>query len=264
MPKEHSPLDRGLPIRAISRSIAVLQAINRGKSLSLQEIALSASLPYPTAFRIVQTLMIEGLIECEPYRKLYRATALVQTLSHGFQNHDRMVTLAHPHLLALTEEALWPAAITTRVGTQMMIRDSTHFHTSLTFNNYYPGHTQPILECSSGHAYLAHAADDERSTLLKGLRTLETSSETLSMFESGKLVRRIREAGFATMERNRYTANPGKTSSISAPIFDNGRVLGTITLIFFASAMPMKEAMDRYADIVKTAAARINEQALAK
>ena len=46
-------MEKGVPIRSVSRSIAVLQTVNRMKSLSLMEIARAVDLPYPTAFRIV-------------------------------------------------------------------------------------------------------------------------------------------------------------------------------------------------------------------
>src|SRR3546814_8763270 len=82
-----SDLERGIPIRSISRAIAVLQAINRGGSLTMMEIARASAVPYPTACRIVQTLLHEGLVERESARKRYQPTALVQTLAHGFQGH---------------------------------------------------------------------------------------------------------------------------------------------------------------------------------
>ena len=84
------------------------------------EIAKSAEVPYPTACRIVQTLLYEGLIEQEPARKRYRATALVQTLATGFQHDDELVRLARPHIIALTKKVGWPVSVAIRVGRQMM------------------------------------------------------------------------------------------------------------------------------------------------
>src|SRR5450830_233924 len=183
MTKE-APQDRSIPIRSISRSIAVLRAISGGKALNLQEISDRADIPYPTAFRIVQTLVHEGLIECDPYRKVYRATALIQSLSHGFREHGKLVNIARPHIVKLTREIAWPVALTTRVGQNMIVRDSTHPLTSLTFSNYYAGHTMPILSSASGYAYLAFASAEERAIVIHGLKMLEGTSDMLSMFES--------------------------------------------------------------------------------
>ncbi len=252
-------MERGVPIRSITRCIAVLQVINRYGSLSLMDIAVGASLPYPTTCRIIQTLMHEGLIECEPTRKCYRATALVQTLSHGFHNHDRLVTKARPFITLLTSHVRWPVAIVTRVGQQMMVRDSTHNLTSLTFNLYSPGYVMPLLECASGHVYLAHASEEERRNIIEGLEVMDSRSKLLEMFKSGFALERIRDDGYATYEKNPHTPNPGKTSSISVPIFDHGHLSGTLTMAFFASTMPLAEALKRHLVDLKNSAAQISE-----
>ena len=46
-------MEKGVPIRSITRSIAALKAINRHGSLSMMEIAKASQVPYPTACRIV-------------------------------------------------------------------------------------------------------------------------------------------------------------------------------------------------------------------
>ena len=251
-------MDRGVPIRSVSRSIAVLQCINRRGSPSLMEIARAVDLPYPTAFRIIQTLLHEGLIECEPNRKHYRATQLVQSLSVGYSDHGNLLLRARPHIVALTAKVSWPISVVTHVGQSMMVRDSTHSETSLTFTNYAPGYTLPVLECASGHAYLAHVPEHERLNILNGLAAVDKRSAMMDMFRSEKLVQRIREDGYATFDRNPHTAVPGKTSSIGVPIFEDRRVAGTLTLVFFSSAMPMAEAVRRYADDMKAVAAAIS------
>jgi IclR family mhp operon transcriptional activator len=118
----------------------------------------------------------------------------------------------------------------------------------------------PLLECGSGHAYLAHVSDAERHGILAGLEATEKRSHMLEMFKSEKLVRRIREDGYATFDRNPHSAVPGKTSSIGVPIYEGEQVAGTVTLVFFSSAMPMAEAVRRYADDLKAAAAAISQE----
>jgi IclR family transcriptional regulator, mhp operon transcriptional activator len=253
-------MERGVPIRAVSRSIAVLQCINRHGSLSLMEIARGVSLPYPTTFRIIQTLLHEGLIECEPTRKHYRATQLVQTLSVGYRENGNLLMRARPHMVALTRKVSWPVSLVTHVGQSMMVRDSTHSETSLSFCNYEPGYTLPLLECASGHAYLAHVPDADRLSMLAGLETLERRSHMLEMFKGDKLVNRIREDGYATCDRNPHSAVPRKTSSIGVPVFEGSRVVGALALVFFASAMPTAEAVRRYAEDLKATAGAISEE----
>ena len=254
-------MEKGVPIRSISRAIAVLQAVNRHGSLTLMEMANEAAVPYPTACRIVQTLLFEGLIEREPARKRYRPTPLVQTLSHGFQSDDRLVIAARPHIVALTRKNGWPVSVTTRVGHTMMVRDSTHTLTSLTLNNYFPGYTLPLLESASGRVCLAYMEEDEREGVLQGLAAIQDESpgpfDMLSLFRTGVMVDDIRNQGFATKGRNPFTENPGKTSAIAVPLMERGRAIGSMSLIFFASSKKMDDAVKQFLPDLKATSAAI-------
>jgi len=251
-------LEEGVPIRAISRGLAVLQAVNRAGSISLMQTSRQTRIPYPTVCRIVQTLLHEGLIEKEPNRKRYRSTALVQSLSSGFQDDSKLVKAARPHIVELTKRVAWPISVATRVGNMMMVRDSTHSLTSLTLSNYAPGYTLPIAECSTGKAYLAYCSDEERESIRSGFRILEGAPDKLGLLltENGAMIQDIRRKGYATQVRNIYTATPGKTSSIAVPIMHEDRIMGAMALIFFVAGMKMQEAERRYVpELLQTAKA---------
>ncbi len=247
-------------VRAIARGLAVLQAVNRGGSSSVMEICRGAGLPYPTTWRIVQTLTEQGMIEREPSRKRYRPTALVRTLSYGFQEKDQLVAVARSHIIALTNQLSWPISIVTRVGPMMMVRDSTHNLTSLTLHNYAPGFTMPIIECSSGKTYLAFCDDKERVSVLQGLRQIDGPAERMALLltSNERMLQDIRARGFATQARNTYTATPGKTSSIAVPLFHHDRVVGALALMFFASAVSMSAAEERFAGPLQATARAIS------
>lgn len=242
-------MERGVPIRAISRGLAVLTAVNRDGPISMMGIARAAQVPYPTACRIIQTLLHEGLVEKEPHRKRYRVTSLVQTLSTGYQSEDMLVSAARTHIEKLTHDLGWPISLCTRVGTRMMVRDSTHKMTSLTFSHYYPGYTLPIAECATGKVHLAFCDEDEREAILEGLKAIETESSHMGLVLMGDdyMLSKIRKDGYAMQIRNVYNADPGKTSSIAVPLFDaDQQLIGSIALIFFASAMNGDEAVRKY------------------
>ena len=253
-------MERGIPVRVICRSIAALQLINRHGSLSAIEIARMLDLPYPTACRIIQTFLVEGMIESEPARKRYRATALVKTLSAGFQGEQNMLGAARPLLVDLTQRISWPVTLSTQVGQWMVVRESTHALSGLTFYNYDRGYSFPILESACGHAWLAFASDDRREHALNEIVELEGRSLTLSMFESGQLVERIQEDGYASHDRNRHSQSPGKTSALSVPVFENGLLSSVLTLTFFSTSMPMAEAVRRFIPEMKQVAANISER----
>lgn len=255
-------MEKGVPIRSISRGIAVLQAINRGGTISMMEIARTSNVPYPTACRIVQTLLHEGLIEREPSRKNYRPTALVQTLAHGFQGHAELVQVARPHIVELTRKLGWPISLASHVGHSMIIRDSTHSLTTLTFSSYYPGYSLPILECAAGLAYLSYLPQEERQGLLDALRLMpdKITNHMIDLFEKEGLAEQIVRQGYATRAYNTFTRNPGKTSSIAVPIMADGHVAGTLTLAFFASALKMEQAIERCLSLLMATATTVGQE----
>jgi IclR family transcriptional regulator, mhp operon transcriptional activator len=250
-------MEKGVPIRSITRAIAALKAINRQGSLSMMEVAKASKVPYPTACRIVQTLLYEGLIEQEPARKRYRPTVMVQALATGFHHEDELVSTARPHIVELTKKLGWPVSIAIRVGRQMMLRDSTHANSSLTFEHYYPGFTLPILDSASGKVSMAYAPDDDREMILRFMRVSQDID--LNYLETAELsldVERIRANGYAVQGRNHFNLTPGKTSSIAVPIFRNERFEAAMTMVFFIAAMKLSDALDLYlADMQATAAA---------
>lgn len=238
---------KGVPIQSFSRAISALKAINRHGSMSMMEISRAAGVPYPTAHRIVQTLMYEGLVEQEPARKRYRPTALVQSLSSGYQHDGMLVEIARPEIVALTKKVGWPVSIAIRVGKNMMLRDSTHANTSLTFAQYYPGFTLPLLDSASGKLSMAYADDEERDQILKWMRAdQDIDSEYLAEAEMALNPEGIRAKGYAVQGRNYFNHTPGKTSSIAVPIFNNGRFEAAMTLVYFVSAMSLNKALETY------------------
>ncbi len=247
------------PIRSISRALAILRVINREGSISLMEIAKAVDLPYPTTLRIVRTLVEEGVIEREPARKWYRPTALIQSLAYGFQNNDQLVMLARPHIVALTEQVHWPISVVTPVGNVMVVRDSTSTMTSFTFNHYFPGWRVPLIISASGRAFLAHASAETRNDLIAYFKLHGTEGDVamLHAFEHQGEIARIRARRYATAARNSYSASPRRTSSIAVPLYQDDELLGTLTMVFFSAAMPLKAATERFVPTLQATAKAI-------
>jgi len=242
-------MEKGVPIRVISRTLEVLKSLNRGKSLTLTEISKVCDLPYPTVIRIVQSLVYEGVVEMEPQRKAYRPTALAQSLSYGYQRENEFAARARLPIVNLTNMIGWPVAISSRVGESMVIRDSTHSLTTLTFSNYFPGFAMPIWATASGKVHLAFCEEEERELILNSMhikRETEIDAALLDEKALSEMIAQIRAVGYAALSRNQHTVDPGKTSSISVPLYREGEYCAAMTVSFFSSAMRPDEAVDKY------------------
>jgi IclR family mhp operon transcriptional activator len=255
-------MEKGVPIRSVSRALLVLQAINNAGSLSMMGAARAAGIPYPTACRVVQTLLHEGFIEGVPNTKNYRPTALVHTLSNGYKFDNSLVFAARPVIEELTRRVLWPISIAMRVGMKMVIRDSTYGLTSLAFTNFYPGDSIPLFSSASGNVHLAFCDSVERESILQGLRDFgDSDDKAIALFsEARQHAARIHKLGYATHERNKHVDPPGKTSSISVPIFADNGYVATLNLIFFSSAMSIEAAIDKYLPQLLEASRGITER----
>jgi len=251
-------VEKGVPIRSISRCISVLQALNKHGSLSMMAISRQGDVPYPTACRIVQTLIVEGLIEQEPSRKHYRPTALVQSLAHGYRSDSLLVDVAQQPIRDLTKVIGWPVSITVRVGTHMVVRDSTHAETALTFERYYPGYTLPLLDTASGRVCLAQMHPDELDNVMRWLAmTDEGEGKSRPLFDFDNTLQRIRTDGYAAQDWGQHNLTPGKTSTIAVPIFRNGHFHAALTMIYFAAAMKQSQAVLEHLGALQKTAAEI-------
>ena len=251
-------MDRGVPVRSLSKGLAVLKIINQHGAMSLMDISRTCDMPYPTASRIVQTLVLEGLIERDIRKKWYRPTGLVRSLAQGYRQKARLADVAQPHILSLTRKIGWPITISTHVGPNMVVETSTHQTTSMCYYDPEPGFSLPLLECSAGLAYLSFMADEPFHTIMSTLRMLEEEGKPhylVPLLTEGNLRQQIRAHGFATQSNVQPTPQPGKTSSISLPLLHGGAVVGAMTMTFFSSSLRMAEAVNRHiAELRQTAA----------
>ena len=251
-------MEKGIPIRSISRAITILQEINQMGSLSMMQIARRGGLPYPTTCRIVQTLIHEGLIEQEPSRKFYRPTALVQSLSQGFRSDSMVVEHGRDHIRRLTREIGWPVSLTVRIGTHMVVRDATHSETSLTFEVYYPGYRLPLVDCAAGRVCMAFSEEEELERIMQWLSLVDETGEASLPTQIALMNRtRIRADGYDAIGWGQHNLTPGRTSSIAVPILLGGRYLASLTLIYFASAMKQDEALSRHLEALRRTAQAI-------
>lgn len=234
----------------------VLQAVNRQGSARVIDISKDTGIPYPTVCRIIDTLVELGMLEREEGRRYYRPAALVQTLSIGYQDDDALVEAAIPLITDLGRDIGWPVTITTRVGANMMVRASTHLHTTLTYFNYFRGYTLPLLHCSVGKVYLAFCDKAERETIISMLLKYDDDDPTVQLLlrEQDQFLRPFRDKGFAYHVNVRHTKNPGKTSSLGVPIFVDGKLKAAMGLVYFSSAMSVEEAAGKYVDKMKATA----------
>lgn len=75
----------------------------------------------------------------------------------------------------------------------------------------------------------------------------ETSRTGLLMLSDDVVLNKIRDDGFAIQNRNFYNEEPRTTSALAVPISsDDGKLIGSLGLIYFASALRAEEAVVQF------------------
>jgi hypothetical protein len=92
---------------------------------------------------------------------------MVRELSEGFTDDEWISAVATPVLGELLRTVVWPSDLTTVDGTAMIIRETTHRFSRLSFHRAMVGRRMPLLYSASGRAYLAFCPEEERAQLLQ-------------------------------------------------------------------------------------------------
>lgn len=227
-------------IRSLARGLRVLQYLNTVIEATPVEICQKLDLPRPTVHRILDTLIDRGWVYQSRSTSAFRLTGEVRRLDLVAAGDKSIEALARPILTQLTEEIAWPSDLALRDRDAMVICDSTHRISALSFDAGIIGHRRPMLESALGQAYLSHCPDAERRDILESLEA--SSDPTAARASDEAFVARIVAAG--RHDGVSICGDPVHKSSvaIAAPVRFEGGVLACINIVWLASAMPLTEA----------------------
>ncbi|KVW04530.1 transcriptional regulator [Burkholderia cepacia] len=245
-------------VRGLARGLQVLRALNAmedGRATS-QQIADLTGLHRTTVRRLLETLMEEGFVRRSTSDDSFRLTLAVRSLSEGFTDTERIATVAPPIMGQLLQRVAWPSDLTTPDGDAMIIRETTHRFSRLSFHRAMVGRRLPILLTAAGRAYFAMCPDEEREDILELLRSGAGGEEQQAFARNDalvrKLIRRVREDGFGSNHGD-WTAQ-AKIGAVAVAISADERVIASLNIVFLSRAVSLADATRRYVpELQKTA-----------
>ena len=162
-------------VRGLIRGLALINTLSHsGGELSINQLSQQSGLHRTTVRRLLETLQQEGYIQRNSSdSSLYQLTLRVRELSEGFRDEQWISALAAPLLGNLLQKVLWPTDLCTLDGDAMLIRETTHKFSRLSFHSAMVGRRLPMLHTSVGRAYLAFCPDEERENILNLLAARE-------------------------------------------------------------------------------------------
>lgn len=248
-------------VRGLTRGLHVLRALNRMESgrASAQQLSIATGLHRTTVKRLLETLVEEGLVRRSPSDDSYRLTLQVRDLSEGFTDDEWVSTVAAPLMGELMHSVVWPSDLTTPDGEAMIIRETTHRFSPLSFHRSMVGRRLPLLLTAAGRAYFAACPAGEREHLLTLLRSGQGGTVQSSLANDShyirNLLRTIHSKGYATNRGDWSEQN--MISAIAVAIEHDQRILGSLNVVYLTRAMSVEQAVDLFVPPLRHAAERI-------
>lgn len=251
-------------VRSLVRGLDLLRTLNRHEKgrASLTQLANGTGLHRTTVRRLLETLIEEGYVRRSESDDRYVLALKVRSLSEGFTDDERVSSVAGPVLGDLLQQVRWPSDLCTPDGGAMLIRESTHRFSALSFNPAMVGEHLPMLITAAGRAYFCYCADEEREALLALLREDPVQGKLAADRRLiDNLVEQTRARGYSSNEGD--WAAERKIGAIAVPVFEAGKVIATLNVIYLTRAISHAEAAKRYLPALHRASQQI-EAALAQ
>lgn len=246
-------------VQGLSRGLSILRAISLSPNgwASIADLSAATGLHRTTVRRMLETLQAEGYVRRSASDDSYRLNLKVRQLSDGFTDDEWISEVANPVLGELLQKVVWPSDLSTLDGDSMLVRETTHRFSPLSFHRAMIRQRMPILFTSAGRAYLAYCSDEERKQILQ---LLVAGNDEQANFARNRvlvmqMLEKVRRQGYATNEGE--WSQQTKIAAIALPIRHKEHVLAAINIVFLKKAVGISEAAERLLPHLRAAVEKI-------
>jgi IclR family mhp operon transcriptional activator len=229
-------------IRSFLRGLEVLKALNIRNYVTALELSRAASLPRPTVYRVLETLMQAGYVVRDEVTDVYSLTAQVTDLSSGFAPSAHILEVAKPLIKEFSEHICWPSFLHVRDDGAMVTRAIFRSPRALGYPRI--GKRHPLASSSPGRAYLASMPMEERQCWIRASLDMGCSPNA-ERWPSNELNSLIRDAGLLGCGFREGGLVP-RTCSISLPICAGEQCTIYWTIVMMSSVVSVKKAISTY------------------
>ena len=212
----------------VSKSVLVLNVIcSSQERLSFSQIVDAVGLPKSSTHRILSILREEGLITLDPVRNIFSPGPTLTDWATSVFMAGGLTEAAAPILNQLSVDLSYSTGLSILSQGHILWLKIVHYP----IRNRYSatvGDRVPVQVCAAGKSILAFLDTQIAENIIASLTFETLTPHTISSPEAlkGELAG-IRDAGFATSDREEYLKEVGA----AAPVFDhNGDVIGAISM----------------------------------
>ncbi|WP_127751843.1 helix-turn-helix domain-containing protein [Devosia sp. 1566] len=251
--------ERDDEVRAASRVLAILQAMNREPHSTILSLHQTTGLPKPTLVRLLKTLVGNGFVSNDRRQAGYQITSLVTSLSSGFHGDPLVVEAGRAWAMELSARFKWPVAIAVFDRNAVIVRYSTVHDSPISPFHATINMRLSLFTRALGRAFLAACSDariEELLTETSAAPELETPLDR-DPDKVRRMVRTIRDRGYAMRDPG---AEPRTSDTVAVPIMGRGGVQASIGLTYFRTATNAFGSRDDSVAALKRAAEGINAE----
>lgn len=232
------------PVNSVVRALDLLEALNQRPISTVDDLYGQTRIPKPSIVRLLQTLERRGLVRHAKQHGAYYLTSNVRALSSGYHSEPRLIEASAELLDDLTRKVKWPLAIAIPDSDAMVIRYSTIPLSPLSLHHSSLGMRLSMVSRALGRAYLAFCGNDEQDALIKLLRQSRSPEDAIARDERTlrTILKETHDRGLATRDPRVRTVS----NTLAVPIYEQSRVVASVGLTFFSSAMEPDEAIKKY------------------
>lgn len=247
------------PLHAVTRALRLLRRLNQHEVSSLSELHQAMRIPKPSLVRLLDTLISRGYVKSDAARKGYILQPDVQELGAGYHGGPLLVEAGAALCAELTARLKWPVSIAVLDGTEMTVCFTTLRDSPVQPFGKILAKRRSLLLTGLGRAYLAFCSPEERKILTAMLRE-EAPPSARKAIEIA--VAETVSLGAAQGYIERDPAAPAdSTSTLAMPIVADDRVLGTLGITYFLSAIERDDVESLVAAPLREVAQTIGKNA---
>ncbi len=245
-------------VRALSRGLDVLDALDASDGMLLRDLHRSTGLPKPTLLRLLATLEKRGYVTQRLADGHWRRSLRGRSPAPS-EPRERLLDCSTPVLRYLCKDVAWPSDVAIyREGT-MEIIETTRSLSPLGIDPVPVGLRVSLFTSGLGRAWLAYCDETEREQAI-ARACLQRDAVQLTTIEAA--LARTRRKGYGRRSRV-GTMKPSRQGDIgiAVPIVSAERLLGCINIVWRSSAMDEAMFVRRYLPRLREAADAIGARA---
>ncbi|WP_321903780.1 IclR family transcriptional regulator domain-containing protein, partial [Burkholderia cenocepacia] len=206
------------------------------------ELSRAASLPRPTVYRVLETLMQAGYVVRDEVTDVYSLTEKVTALSCGYGRSAHVIELAKPLVKEFSEEICWPSYLHVREEGEMVTRAIFRSPRALTYPRIGKRHS--LAGSAPGRAYLSSLPTEERQRWLvvPGAAARDATAQQWDLNQMNSLIRDAALLGCGFREGGIVP----RTCSISVPIRNGNDAAVYWTIVMMSSVLTVNKAISNY------------------